>query len=406
MDAWLEFIEKVPPKAFIVAGAFLRLFLIAVAEVQDYLAEVPYTDVDYQVFTDAAESMAMGMSPYEGRTALLAAEATRYRYTPLLAFILLPNTWLHKVRSYQVRALMIAAHGLQAFLQHKGSSCNLGLALWLFNPFCFTISTRGSGESVVVVLIYVARPFMLVVIYCLEVRQNWFLAAVCYGVAIHWRIYPAVYALPIAIFLVGSGQIQNLLRLVAFGTVSAAVLFGLGLMCYQLYGYEFLECSYLHHGRRRDPQHNFSVYFYPVALYMEGAFQGQVPDVARYAALPQIFLCACFGASTRAGLAVAMLLQTLAFVATNKVLTAQYFVWWLCLIPMALPGLRSHARLLRSLLVWMLAEVHWLLWAYLLEFRKLPVRPVVWMASLIFFAAHLHILREVWRSSQVKVHAS
>lgn len=34
----------------------------------------------------------------------------------------------------------------------------------------------------------------------------------------------------------------------------------------------------------------------------------------------------------------------------------------------------------RSLLLWMLAEVHWLLWAYLLEFKGLPLRPAVWMA--------------------------
>ena len=31
-------------------------------------------------------------------------------------------------------------------------------------------------------------------------------------------------------------------------------------------------------------------------------------------------------------------------------LTAQYFVWWLCLVPVALPRLHDHAGLLRSML--------------------------------------------------------
>ncbi|OLQ15257.1 GPI mannosyltransferase 1 [Symbiodinium microadriaticum] len=402
MDATLDYIGQVPPRSLILAAVFLRLILIAVAEVQDYLAEMPYTDVDYQVFTDAAESIALGLSPYEGRTALLAAEATRYRYTPLLAFLLLPNVWLHKAWGKLLFSGLdvAAACLLQGILQHKRSKrISLSLALWLFNPFCFTISTRGSGESVVVLLIYA-------VIYFLEVRKNWPLAALCYGIAVHWRIYPIVNALPIALFLLGFGRARDFLQLVGFGCVTAAVLLGLGLACYKLYGHEFIECSYLHHSSRRDPQHNFSVYFYPVALHLEGTFNGMVPDLARFAAVPQILLCAWLGFAARDELPVAMLLQTLAFVATNKVLTAQYFVWWLCLVPFVLPKLESCSRLTRCMLVWMAAEVHWLLWAYLLEFRQLPVRPAVWVASCLFLLAHINVLCEVRRGTGPKAHAA
>eukprot|EP00435_Cladocopium_sp_Y103_P057690 s264_g20.t1 len=83
-------------RKLLLLAAALRLALILVAEVQDHLAEVAYTDIDYQVFTDAAESVSLGVSPYQGRTPLLAADATRYRYTPLLALLLLPNVWIHK----------------------------------------------------------------------------------------------------------------------------------------------------------------------------------------------------------------------------------------------------------------------------------------------------------------------
>ena len=38
--------------------------------------------------------------------------------------------------------------------------------------------------------------------------------------------------------------------------------------------------------------------------------------------------------------------------------------------------------------------MHWLLWAYLLEFRGLAwCRPVVWGASLVFLATNVQLMR-------------
>eukprot|EP00435_Cladocopium_sp_Y103_P060649 s264_g22.t1 len=196
------------------------------------------------------------------------------------------------------------------------------------------------------------------------------MAAVIFGLAVHWRIYPVIYIPVIALHL-------SWPRFIGFGALSFSIFAALAAVCYSFYGMEFLECAYLHHGKRKDPQHNFSVYFYLVGLYLDG----KVPvDLSAFAAIPQLILSTSLGLwSCRAGatLPVAFLLQTIAFVATNKVLTAQYFVWWLCLLPAA-PATSS---ILRSLLIWMGSEVHWLLWAYLLEFKGFPLRPVVWMAG-------------------------
>jgi phosphatidylinositol glycan class M len=66
-------------------SALLRALLILWGVVQDALLRVPYTDVDYKVFTDAARLVAGGESPFLRST---------YRYSPLLAYAVLPNALL------------------------------------------------------------------------------------------------------------------------------------------------------------------------------------------------------------------------------------------------------------------------------------------------------------------------
>lgn len=73
-------------KSLLIFSAFLRVFLIIYGEWQDTHMEVRYTDVDYLVFSDAAALVAAGKSPYQRST---------YRYSPLIAFLLVPNSFVH-----------------------------------------------------------------------------------------------------------------------------------------------------------------------------------------------------------------------------------------------------------------------------------------------------------------------
>ena len=66
------------------AALVLRAGLILYGRWQDVHMEVPYTDIDYKVYSDASEYMSRGESPYMRST---------YRYTPILAGLLVPNWW-------------------------------------------------------------------------------------------------------------------------------------------------------------------------------------------------------------------------------------------------------------------------------------------------------------------------
>ena len=97
----------------------------------------------------------------------------------------------------------------------------------------------------------------------------------------HWRLYPAIYALPLLRFIAlrrrqqcppcRPGPLASVAELAsppafAFAAAATGVFALLGGGCYLMYGQPFLHETYLYHASRTDPRHNFSPYFYPAYL--------------------------------------------------------------------------------------------------------------------------------------------
>jgi phosphatidylinositol glycan class M len=92
-------------------------------------------------------------------------------------------------------------------------------------------------------------------------------------------------------------------------------------------------------------------------------------------------------------LSLALFVQTFLFVAHNKVITAQYFTWYLCLLPLSRDRFCFAHRRVQTALVGSLGSVVlWLGTAYCLEMRGLAVHFAVWWASVVVFAANVNLL--------------
>ena len=168
--------------ALFAAATAVRLLLLVFGAWQDEHLEVKYTDIDYGVFTDGAELVVQGRSPFDRPT---------YRYTPLLALVLTPNVWLHAAFGKVLFATADLIIGLQirAILLLRrvpGQLADRCTALWLLNPLAINVSTRGNAESLVTVL-------LLASVVALLQRRVALSGAILSG-AIHLKLYPIIYA--------------------------------------------------------------------------------------------------------------------------------------------------------------------------------------------------------------------
>lgn len=377
--------EKMKYKAC-AAGLAIRLFLILWGHFQDNYLTVQYTDVDYIVFTDASRYVTQGQSPYLRPT---------YRYTPLLAWILTPNIFLNANFGKILFSLVDLVNGLIIYgnvqSRFNPSVAFKSLCLWLFNPITLVVSTRGNAESLIILSVLLTLYF--------HHRLSYFASGISLGLAVHLKLYPVIYSVVFYTSISPSATLFQSLK-PNLGRVKLVCGFCLSLVTassvsYYFYGWPFLHETYLYHLTRQDVRHNFSPYFYLLYLHSE---LDTAPLVSLASFLPQllIVLILSWRYRSRADLSLALFVLTFGFVTFNKVVTSQYFLWYLSLLPLCIPELHfSNTKRAAMGLGWLISQGLWLLCAYRLEFLGHNVMLHVWVASLLFFAVNVYILTQV-----------
>jgi phosphatidylinositol glycan class M len=236
----MAFFFSSPNRVFL-AAITLRVVLLLYGLWQDTNSPVKYTDIDYYVFTDASRFVFNGHSPYDRET---------YRYTPLLSWMLLPTAWSSTWFSFgkAIFAVGDIVAGWLIILVLR-STINISTdktlkfaSIWLLNPMVATISTRGSSEGLLGV--------MVIAVLWAVMQRRILLAGILLGLGVHFKIYPFIYAPSIFWWLdnecLGIPSVRatsvadrvanffNIVRL-KFAFTSLATFLGLNIIMYCLY---------------------------------------------------------------------------------------------------------------------------------------------------------------------------
>jgi phosphatidylinositol glycan class M len=172
---------------------------------------------------------------------------------------------------------------LREILVAQGQSAQTALklaCLWLLNPLAMNICSRGSSDAVLSTLLLGS----LLLLEPARSRESISLqrvaaAGALFGLAVHLRVYPIIYA-PSFVFHLAyqGGQAIGVAKwlqscfstpVLLFAVVSACVFLTISYMCFFLYGDAYLWNSLLYHVGRADNRHNFSMYFYWIYLGYE-----------------------------------------------------------------------------------------------------------------------------------------
>lgn len=372
----------------------MRIGFLLYGNFQDVYCEVKYTDIDYQIFSDAAKYMWEGESPFKRHT---------YRYSPILAYLLIPNLIIHPEFGKLLFCILDIITSLLIYFIQRNYSIDIEMSkkcafLWLYNPMVIVISTRGSSESIMTSLI------MLLLLLYLSNRP--FAAGLIYGFAVHMKIYPCIYAATFY-FALSNYSVKGTERWAKFKLLfnpnKKKVMFVLSsilgfliptIVSVYLYKSEYIDEALLYHLKRKDVRHNFSPYFY--FLYLSDSVIPFLSSVISFSSfLLQLFLVAhiSWKFCSPKFLPSCLFIETFTFVTFNKVCTSQYFLWYLCLFPLCYPLIAKYQKgILGALAVWFLGQIIWLTAAYYLEFKGQNTFFNVFIASLLFFLINVSLI--------------
>lgn len=420
--------------AHLTIGVVIRFLLINYGDLQDSVSEVPYTDIDYRVVTDGARHVLEGKSPFKRHT---------FRYSPVMAYLLVPNHWIHNsfgkvlfslfdilisilikwivceeffhTRTVVDNKLTIGEKLNKKYIKRRQSEIKTNQLppkfiqvaeycayLWLYNPFSMVIATRGNGDSVSCALV------LLSLYYILKQKSNYnqyFIAGIYLGAAIHFRLYPIGFTLAYFLTLSTFNSIENLkdLTLCLFkinrkqisliiGTATSFIT--LTSLMSALYGFDYLYEAILYHLVRKDTRHNFSLFFYLQYLSSEYGITWAEKLLTTLPQVLSVFLISIKYGVNRETLPFCLFTIAFLSVTYNSVVTSQYFVWFLSIIPICAKNLQ-HLGMKRAIflpIVWLLAQGGWLLPAYLLEYKGWNTFDFIFLQGSVFFVANIIIL--------------
>ncbi|EDW31732.1 GL11273 [Drosophila persimilis] len=426
-------------RTHLLISALIRLVLICYGQIHDSKSAVPYTDIDYKVVTDGARQVLAGDTPFARHT---------YRYSPIMAYLQTLNILVHPACGkllYATFDLLIATliyhlvhmeiksqyqktvqHLLSKFNRphepdqsldaldersHPENIARVSACCWLYNPLTAVISTRGSGDCF-------SSFFVILTIYLLirsehkSSQKHWliFAAGLSHGLVIHLRLYPLLFSL--AYYLSLSSRLTrtpfDFLRQImrpnkqqfclVLGTLLSLVAFTWTF--YSLYGWQYIYEAYLYHFVRKDPRHNFSLQFLlqylgSAATVEESALLTKLLVVAPQFCLI-LYLSLSFG-QFRQTLPFCIFTVAFVIVTYNSVVTSQYFIWYLAILPLCLNNFKllSWSRSIFLLVLWLLAQALWLLPAYLLEFKTWNSFNWIGLQGAVFFVTNGYILEQL-----------
>ncbi|EPY42879.1 phosphatidylinositol glycan, class M [Angomonas deanei] len=388
--------DKLSITHLLIFGIVVRAILLIFAEYQDRNFRVKYTDIDYMIVVDGAREMYGGGTPFD---------RTTYRYTPLLAVLALPAVLianpLGKVvfTLADVGAAFYAYKVLTKFATERSAKWMVSFFI-LFNPIVLNVSTRGNSDMLI--------TFMSMFVLSRFFDKKYFSAAAMLGFAVHLKIYPIIYALPLVLGVIENSEGRSYIKkfMNAFPTILlCGILFVVCFavptyLCYLKFGYRYLYEALIYHFYREDHRHNFSPYWLLMYINMGRRAMGVGVDhsAGLFAFIPQFIVLFYSAWRLRRNIAHACCVQTVLFIAFNKVCTVQYFVWFIPFLPFVFceplntaTGKKSARPSLWTMCaaftLWSLTIPLWVVTAYPLEFEGKNLFGRLWIVSCVFYMA-------------------